>query len=157
LADALIRLNSPSSPAWTTKCDVWPVNAVDSDAFDSDELDADPQCATSALACYIDLIPAETPASSTIDVIVDWCKQLCIVLHNRALRQCRLDAIVRRTFSTADAAGLGVTAYLTACGSSPKEASAVLERALAALADSVLAIGDAGRQASKYKRNITGE
>ena len=52
LADALMQLNSASSPVWTAKCDVWrPPN------FDIDELDAQPEQGGCGMACYVDLLP----------------------------------------------------------------------------------------------------
>ena len=55
LAEALVRLNSPRSPVWTSKCDVWPV--LDAADIDADELDAPQEDAIVAWACYIDLVP----------------------------------------------------------------------------------------------------
>jgi hypothetical protein len=152
LSDALIRLNSASSPVWTAKCDIWPL-----EEFDPDELDADRDSATSALGCYIDLMPANVKSRSTLDPIAEWCGRLCLDLRARPLRQCRADAIVRRAFFTPDDAGLAITVYITACGPSLSEASAVLAGALEALAHSVLAIGVSGAEASKYNESIVGE
>ncbi len=52
LADALVQLNSTSSPVCTSKCDVWRPPDVD-----VDELDAQPEQGNCAIACYIDLLP----------------------------------------------------------------------------------------------------
>ncbi len=152
LAEALIRLNSASSPVWTAKCDVWPV-----EAFDPDEMDANPETATAALGCYIDLLPADVQTLSTLEAIVEWCTRLCLDLRARPLRQSRADAIVRRAFFTPDAVGLGITVYLTTCAATPPEAAAVLAGALPSLADSVLAAGVKGAEASKYNESIVGE
>ena len=51
LADALARLNAPSSPVWTSKTDVF-----DPGSLDTDELDATREEAKHAIACYIDLL-----------------------------------------------------------------------------------------------------
>ena len=155
LAEALVRLNSPSSPVRTVKCDVWA--EIASDAFDPDEMDADPENMISALASYVDIMPAECHAAPTLDAIVDWCKKLCSDLRLRQLSQCRLDAIVRRAFVTADREGLGITAYLSACATSPAQASEVLSRALAIFADAVVATGGVAQQASKYNQSVVGE
>lgn len=152
LAETLVRLNSPASVFSTTKCDVWPV-----EEFDPDEMDADRESATSAQACYIDLIPAHAGISSTVDGVADWCRRLCLDLRTRPLRQCRVDTIVRRAFATADIEGIGVTVYVTACGSSPQGALAALSSALRTLADSVLALAAADQQQSKYNQDIVGE
>jgi hypothetical protein len=152
LSDALIRLNSSSSPMWTAKCDVWPV-----EAFDADELDADRDAATSALGCYVDLLPCDAQMFSTLDAAADWCGRLCLHLRARRARQCRADAVLRRAFITPESVGLGVTTYLTACGSTRTEAATAISNALALLADSVLAVGPSGSEGSKYNESIVGE
>ena len=55
LSEALVQLNGLHSPAWTSKCDVWPI--LDTADIDADELDAPQEDATFAWACYIDLVP----------------------------------------------------------------------------------------------------
>jgi hypothetical protein len=136
LAESLVRLNATSSPVWTAKCDVWPV-----EAFDPDELDADRKAAVTALGCYIDLLPTDAAVFSTLDACAKWSQQLCLKLRSRPLRQCRVDAIVRRAFLTSESTGLGVTTYITGCGSNRSEATKSLARALAVLTSSVLATG----------------
>ena len=152
LSDALIRLNSVSSPVWTSKCDIWPV-----DTFDADELDADRDSAISALGCYIDLLPVNAKTRSTLNPIVEWCRRLCLDLRALPLRQCRADAIVRRATFTPDDTGLAITVYITACGPTLPEASVVLIEALDVLTDSVLAVGAFDAEASKYNESIVGE
>jgi hypothetical protein len=53
------------------------------------------------------------------------------------LRCCRVDLVIRRAFVTPQLTGLGVTAYLTACGASSAEAESTLEAALARFADAL--------------------
>jgi hypothetical protein len=150
LAEALVRLNSPSSPVWTAKCDMWPANTVD-----PDELGAEEDSATSALGCYIDLLPAgaqRSLAGFNLDAVTgalpNWCRRLCLDLRTRPLRHCRVDAIIRRAlFAPAEDRpdeGLGITAYITTCGRSESEASAVLARALSLLTDSVFTVAGFG-------------
>jgi len=152
LADVLVRLNAPYSPVSTVKCDVWWP-----DKFDPDEMEAEPGSVRHALAAYIDLIPARVPISATLESQVDWCKRLCVHLRSKALHQCRADMIVRRAFVTAEVEGIGVTVYVTGCGSCEKDALGAWSYGLSALADSALAIGGAGALASKYNQNIVGE
>lgn len=152
LHNALIRLNSPSSPVLTTKCDVWVP-----DSFDAEELDASPETAISGSAGYIDLIPAESPLAMDLDAVVDWCKRLCMDLKARPLRCCRADAVIRRACLTPDVEGVGVTMYVTGCGPVPEDASKTLSQALSTVADSVVAAGGFSRQSSKYNQNIVGE
>jgi hypothetical protein len=131
LADALAHLNSANSPVRTSKCDVWIPEAID-----PDELDAMPGQGTEALACYIDLLPA-SDAWPTMDAIAQWCRGLCAALRTTSLRQCRADLIVRRAFLTPDRTGLGITAYLTACGAITPDAQASLSAAVKLFADAV--------------------
>jgi hypothetical protein len=132
LADTLIRLNAPSSPVWTSKCDVW-----QPDAFDPDELDAPPGERNCAIACYLDLLPrADQPWPRPEDAIAA-CKMLCVRLRNVALRCCRADLVVRRASIEPGLLNLGVTAYVTACGSTSADAAATLASALAAVAESL--------------------
>ena len=160
LAEVLIRLNSATSPVWTAKCDVWPANTID-----PDELGADEDSATSALGCYIDLLPADAGPllglnrGAIPDVLLNWCRRLCSDLRARALRQCRVDAVIRRALFLPAGVdeGLGITAYITTCGRSQSEAFVVMARALTLLADSVFAIDGLGDKASKYNENIVGE
>jgi hypothetical protein len=131
LAETLTLLNAQDSSVWTAKCDVWVP-----DAFDPDELDALPGQGTEALACYIDLLPA-SGAWLTMDALAEWCRGLCALLRITPLRQCRADLIVRRAFLTTDQAGLGITAYLTACGATIPDARESLSSAMKLLADAV--------------------
>jgi hypothetical protein len=132
LAGALALLNVDASPVWTSKCDVWP--AVDSAEFDPDELDAPDGCAAHAMGCYIDLLPKRDgqwglPAEAAVA-----CKHVCSLLRAVPLRCCRFDLVIRRAFLSPDGLGLGITAYLTACGRFPDEAAQTLQGALAAFA-----------------------
>jgi hypothetical protein len=131
LASALALLNGADLPVWTAKCDVW-----EPEAFDPDELDAPPQAASRALACYIDLLPS-SEAWSTLDAIAGWCRELCIGLRARPLRQCRADFVIRRAFLTPEQASFGITAYLTACGATAIAAAESLSSALALVADAI--------------------
>lgn len=133
LSATLLRLNDVhSSPVWTSKCDVWPVAD-----FDSIELDATPEAARYAVACYIDLLPRSDQQWTLPEMAVAACETFCARLHSVPLTRCRADFIVRRAFITPDLQDLGITAYLTACGAGERAAFAQLAAALAAFADSV--------------------
>ena len=133
LAEVLIRLNSLDSPIWTSKCDVWVVTD-----FDPDELDASPEYARYALACYLDLVPGSNRQWPTSQAIIDWCTTICKRLRVFPLRRCRTDLIVRHAVHSSQRLDFGVTAYLTACGPTPDAAHATLSAVLSAFADSVL-------------------
>ena len=136
LAEVLVRLNSASSPVWTAKCDVWPL-----EIFDPDELEADRNTANSALGCYIDILPSRTQPWSTLDSIANWCRRLCLEMRGRLLRNCRADIIVRRACLNQESVGLGITAYLSACGPAANDAAKALSDGLFVLANSVLVKG----------------
>jgi hypothetical protein len=131
LSDALALLNARDATVWTSKCDVW-----SPEAFDADELDAVPGQGTKALACYIDLLPA-TGIWLTMDEVAEWCRELCAALRTRPLRQCRADLVIRRAFFTSDQTGLGITAYLTACGATSALAQESLSAAVTLFAGSL--------------------
>jgi hypothetical protein len=132
LADVLMRLNSPSSPVWTAKCDFWVV-----DQIDPDELDAPPELAACAVACYIDLLPALAHPWPTAESAIAWCKQQCEPLRLHQLRCCRADLIVRHAMISPDRLDVGVTAYFTACAPTPVDAAHNLSTALIAFTDSM--------------------
>ncbi|MGB6194285.1 MAG: hypothetical protein WBF42_17595 [Terracidiphilus sp.] len=146
LADALVLLNAKHSPVGTAKCDVWTVDEVD--AF---ELDAEADEAACGLACYIDLLPAGDRQWASVESAVEFCKGLCAHLEKVPLRCCRADLIVRRAIITPEAGGLGITAYLTACGPREPRARGQLESALAAFADAVAAQAPPVRPHSSVK------
>ena len=136
LADTLSRLNSPTSPVWTTKSDVWcPVE------FDPDELDARPGDADCAISCYIDLLPRTKQQWLSVEQAVADCRTMCELLRGVALRCCRADLIVRRAYLASRRQNQGITAYITACGPTVDKARATLESALRVFAQSVVRAG----------------
>jgi hypothetical protein len=135
LAAVLERLNSRSSPVWTSKCDVFP--ALDPEDFESDELDAPPGCFAHGMACYIDLLPNAGCQWSGPSLAEAECKHLCAILGAVPLRCCRVDFIVRSARIVPGVMDLGITAYITACGPCSKEAKDVLETALSAFANAL--------------------
>jgi hypothetical protein len=130
LAETLARLNGDKSPVWTAKCDHWP--RLEPDAFDADEMDAEPACSAYAMGCYIDLLPRSDQQWAAPAMAVAHCRRVCELLCAVPLRCCRVDLILRQAFAGTESMGLGITAYLTACGVSAAEAAGVLEEALGA-------------------------
>lgn len=129
LAESLIRLNAPASPVWTSKCDLWPL--LEPDAVDPLEMDAVPGQSALALCCYIDLLPRDCLRWATSALALPVCRRICSELHAYPLRCCRLDLILRLAFLAPEQMGLGMTAYLTACGPSEAEVASTLSAALA--------------------------
>jgi hypothetical protein len=128
LAQVLQQLNVAASPVWTSKCDLWP--HLEADEFAPDDMDAPPGCAC-AIGGYIDLLPRSDQQWSQ-PAIATACKSLCNLLHERPLRCCRVDLVIRRAFFTPELMGFGITAYLTSCGQSEDEAAVAFQAALAA-------------------------
>jgi hypothetical protein len=132
LAEALARLNGAGSIVWTSKCDVWPL--TESEAFDSDELNAPPGRIAFALGCYIDLISKSNWQWAVPAIAAEVCKGVCCLLQAVPLDCCRVDLVIRRAILAADRADLGITAYFTCCGASIAEAQQTLEESLTAFA-----------------------
>ena len=133
LADALVRLNAPCSPVWTAKSDVW-----DPDEFDPDELDAPADAGTYAIACYIDLLPRTDQQWPTPADAIAAAKAISARITPVVLRSCRADLVLRRAFIAPARPDLGITAYLTAIGSTRMEAVSTLAAALRIFVDAVL-------------------
>ncbi len=142
LAAALMRLNAAESPVWTAKCDVWQVpDAVELDVY---ELDAEPGSIKAAVACYLDLLPRVQPQWSDLALVVAECKSVCGRLQGATLTHSRVDLIVRRAIYAPYApdapkvAGLGITAYLTACSETVDGANQRLGEALEIFCDALV-------------------
>lgn len=146
LAEALIRLNAPNSQVWTSKCDVFKP-----DAFDLDELDAPFQSAAHALACYIDLLPRSGDLWPDPAAASAWCQRVCAGIKAVPIRCCRADLVIRYALIAPERMGLGITAYLTACGSSCEGVASVLQAALDGLVNSVAHSATAEKPSSKLQ------
>jgi len=134
LADALMRLNAPNSPVWTSKCDVFVP-----DHFDSDELDAPGGVAVRALACYVDLLSMEERRWNSVEALVTECRRLCDRLRRVPLRSCRADLVIRSAMLERGVDAFGVTVYIAAAGRDEPSAANTMAEALAAFADAARA------------------
>ena len=132
LGQILQILNRASSPVRTSKCDIWQLAEIDPLEF---ELPG--EAGMVALACYIDLLKAESPPWLSHEETVEWSKSLCVRLQSCPLRGCRADLIVRTAICKGTLNGFGVTAYLSAAGADPNHARRQLSIALIAFADTV--------------------
>jgi hypothetical protein len=129
------------SPVWTAKCDLWTLAA-----YDPDEMDASPaECAT-GLACYIDLLPRKGLVFSGLPEVESWARALVSRLRRSSCRCSRTDLVIRRAFA-GNVEGLGVTAYIAACGTDSVAAANALVTALAVFVDT--ACGDSGAMADR--------
>ncbi len=148
LAGALVRLNAPFSPVWTTKSDVWQPQE-----FDPYELDAPAEAGKYAIACYVDLLPRSDPQWPTPDAAIAAAKAIGAGVTPSGLRCCRADLIVRRAFIAPARPDVGITAYLTACGSTRMEAARTLTAALDIFVDAVLRLAGSSDTGSTPERN----
>jgi len=136
LAEALVRLNRPGSPVWTSKCDVWTVAEIEK--FDRFELDAPPDAFVLGGGCYIDLLPARVERWAAHQDAVEFCRQCRDRLRAISMRSSRVDLIVREALSAEGQSAFGITAYVSACGATESLARGQLQRALSAFVDAVV-------------------
>ena len=136
LGEALVQLNSPASPMWTSKCDFWP--QLEPGTWDADEMEAAPNQANCATGGYIDLLPRQ-PWTEIAEAEA-LCRSLCAQLHAAKLTCCRVDLILRQAWTGKETPTLGLTAYLTACGATEPEAQARLAACLQAFTSAILTL-----------------
>jgi hypothetical protein len=121
LAGLLRALNSPESPVWTAKCDLW-----------------EPEPA--ALAAYIDMLPRDGTVFSEWRQAEVFCRE-CVgrleatTLPER-LGEHSIDLVIRQAIA-GGAEGFGITAYLSAKGAVQKEAETALAAVMAGFADAL--------------------
>jgi hypothetical protein len=134
LGPALLSLNSSRSPLFTAKCDVWLVTAIDPLEFDAPQ-----ESASHAIAVYMDLVPGDPQLWSDPDRAIAWCRALCVRLKSTSFGCSRVDLIIRRALISPDLDdGIGITAYLAACGATVEAARAHLGSVLDVFANSIL-------------------
>jgi hypothetical protein len=107
LAKLLLVLNSPESPMWTSKCDVW-----------------EPEPA--AQASYIDMLPREGMVFGQWQHAEAFCREYVGRLKALALPECgpdcRIDLVIRQAIA-GEVDGFGVTAYLSVKDALQKDAT----------------------------------
>jgi hypothetical protein len=134
LADLLSALNRRSSQVWTSKCDVW-----------------EPK--SSALACYIDLLPREGKVFAQWQQAEFFCREIVARLNGADCTEripdrsiegdmqsspaCSIALVIRQAIA-GQLVGFGITAYLSAIAESSAEATEALASTLAAFADTLL-------------------
>ncbi|HEX3435209.1 MAG TPA: hypothetical protein VHT24_00465 [Pseudacidobacterium sp.] len=126
LAEALIKLNAPESPVFTSKADAWVLAADDIDPF---EFDASPQEAQTGRACYIDIIARDNALFSNFATHEKWVQAATLHLRKIALRRSRTDFVVRPAFVDGRE-GFAITFYVLACAIHENEALSIFQDAL---------------------------
>lgn len=134
LANALVRLNGPASPVWTTKTDVFTP-----DPIDPDEMNASLDESLCAIACYVDIVQRDARSWDSLPKAERDCEALCSGLRTSALRCCRTDIIVRKAL-VGSADSLGATVYFTACGSTVAEAKSRIGHCIMAFTQVIVSI-----------------
>jgi hypothetical protein len=132
LAEGLVRLNAEKSPVWTSKTDVFVPEEVD-----PDELSASSEDAASAIGCYVDVLMREGWTWDSAAAAERACRKICDRLKGIPLDRCRVDMVIREAHG-AGSNQLGATAYLTACGRTPKAAGDRLAECLMSLVDELV-------------------
>lgn len=132
LANALVILNAPNSPVWTSKTDVFIPEQVD-----PDEMNASADDVAYATACYIDLLQrTDRPWNNPLKA-EQACRELCAGLRQKRLECCRIDIVIRRAVAAGTNA-LGATVYLTACGPTLIAAKDRLGKCLCVFTDAIV-------------------
>jgi len=121
LAKLLLALNSPESPVWTSKCDVW---------------EAEP----AARAAYIDMLPREGMVFGEWQHAEAFCREYVGRLEALALPECgpdcRIDLVIRQAVA-GGVDGFGITAYLSAKDTAQEDAEAAIAAVMAGFADAL--------------------
>ena len=129
---ALLRaLNTPTSPVWTSKCDLW--EPLPFEFTDPATIAADAQA---GLACYLDLLPLECLVFPGLAQAETLCREWVARLSPIDVPQCRIDLVIRQAVA-ADVEGFGITAYLGAAGADRSAAANGLATAMAAFAAAI--------------------
>jgi len=135
LAALLLALNALDSPVWTAKCDRW-----------------EPE--SGVLASYIDMLPREGVVFSEWQQAEGFCRRYVDRLNARPLLECgpncSVELVVRQAVA-GDAEGFGVTAYLSAKGTTGVEAAKALGAVMAGFADALPLLGPPEKTGSKLQ------
>ncbi len=129
LAALLLALNSPDSPVWTSKCDVWM---------------PDTQSMAHALAIYIDILPREGAVFAEWSHAEAFCRDYVARLAAKAVAadaseypiECMIDLVIRQALA-GEVEGFGITAYLSVEGREENDAAKVLASLMAGIADAL--------------------
>ena len=127
LRDALVALNAADSRAFTSKCDLW--------ALEADEIDADEFGSTAQDACaegwasWIDLMARDPQQFASFEAYEAWVRRATEGLRTDAVPCGRVDLVVRAAVA-GGREGFGITLYAAGCGVDTQAARAAWERVL---------------------------
>ena len=121
LAALLRALNSPESPVWTSKCDVW-----------------EPEPA--ALAAYIDMLPRDGEVFVERQQAEAFCRtyvgRLQATTPSEPVGEYSIDLVIRQAVA-GGAEGFGITVYVGTKGAAKKDAEMALAALMAGFADAL--------------------
>lgn len=136
LHEALLALNSKSSPLLTSKCDVW---SLASDEIDADEFDTNSENARVGFAAYIDILERDPACFASFAFHEKFCVELVSQLRRCALRQCRVECVLRAARLN-EKHGYGVTLYAAGSGVDEDGAYTAWQSSLSAAVAATIAI-----------------
>ena len=131
LGALLLALNTPTSPVWSTKCDLWEPLPIEFTGPAAIALDSQ-----AALACYVDLLPLKCMVFPDLEQAETLCREWVARLSPVHIPQARIDLVIRQAVAT-DTEGFGITAYLGAAGADRSAAANGLAAALSAFASAI--------------------
>jgi hypothetical protein len=130
LHDALVLLNGPDSPVFTSKCDVWPLACEDLDPM---EFETSPSEALIGCAAYIDVIARDPELFGSFAGHERWVRSATTRLRAIRLSYGRVDLVIRAA-QASGRAGFGITLYAAGCGVDTASAQVAWEAILTAAA-----------------------
>jgi len=141
LRDALLALNAPASPLFTSRCDTWILNT---DEIDPDEFSASPQAAVAAFASYIDILDRAPGRFTSFALSDQRARELTKRLRQFKINCARVDAVIRgatvKATESGTIDGYGITLYVAACGATQTATYAAWQTALKAAVAATIAV-----------------
>ena len=134
LRRALVELNAPRSPVFTSKCDAFPLAKDEIDPF---EFDADADCGL-VITCYVDLVMRDPAVFASFSAHEAWLRQLVGRLRSGHRIRCTRVELVLRDASVFGEDGFGVTLYVAGCGDDGAEATRAWEAGLDAVLQAIV-------------------
>ena len=114
LRDALLLLNSPVSPVWTAKCDLWTTN---DEPRDPCEMDAEPGDTAFCAGSYIDLLARDPGFRESFPLQERWLRRVTGRLRAGGSRASRVELVLRHA-EVEGQSGFAVSWFVEGCGAS---------------------------------------